>query len=151
MAPRGETMKNRRYPMTSRKFTQNEADRTLPLVRPIVTDIVRDYGLVATMAEEYKTLRRLPNREEHHEERLNHLKREMAALSDSIDEFVNELAEIGCEMKDLSRGLVDFPAEMEGRRIYLCWMVGEDRVEHWHEVTEGFPGRRPLPVTVPED
>jgi len=137
--------------MTSRIFSVDEANRTIPLVRRVVMDIVRDYGLVATMAEEYKTLRRLPNRDESHEARLNQLKREMAALSDQIDEFVRELAEIGCEMKDLSRGLVDFPAEMEGRRVYLCWMIGEDRIEHWHEVTEGFRGRKPLPVTVPED
>jgi len=136
--------------MTSRIFTADEATRTIPLVHKIVADIVRDYDYVATMAEEYKALRRLPNRDENHEERLNELKQEMAALSDQIDDCVRELGEIGCEMKDLSRGLVDFPAEMEGRRICLCWMLGEDRVEHWHEMTEGFRGRKPLPVTVPE-
>ena len=136
--------------MTSRIFGADEANRTIPLVRRVVTDIVRDYGLVATMAKEYKALRRLPNREESHEERLNELKQEMAVLSDHIDECVRELSEIGCEMKDLSQGLVDFPAEMEGRKVYLCWMIGEDRVDHWHEVTEGFRGRKPLPVTVPE-
>jgi hypothetical protein len=136
--------------MTSRTFTAEEADRTIPLVGKIVADIIRDYDLVATMAEEYKALRRLPNREETHEERLNELKQEMASLSDQIDDCVRELGEIGCEMKDLSRGLVDFPAEMEGRRVYLCWMHGEARVEHWHELTEGFRGRKPLPVTVPD-
>jgi hypothetical protein len=75
----------------------------------------------------------------------------MADLSDQIDGFVHELSEIGCEMKDLEVGLVDFPAEMEGRKVYLCWKLGEDRVDHWHELTEGFRGRKPLPVTVPED
>ncbi|MEN8151905.1 MAG: DUF2203 domain-containing protein [Planctomycetota bacterium] len=137
--------------MTSRVFTADEANRTIPLVRTIVGDIVRDYELVATMADEYKALRRLPNRDESHEERLNHLKTEMKTLSDHIDGFVKELGEIGCEMKDLSRGLVDFPAELEERRVYLCWMLGEESIEHWHEVTEGFAGRKPLPVTVPED
>ena len=137
--------------MTSRIFTADEANRTIPLVRTIVRDIVRDYELVATMADEYKALRRLPNRDEHHEERLNQLKTEMKTHSNHIDEFVRELAEIGCEMKDLSRGLVDFPADMEGRRVYLCWMLGEASIDHWHEVTEGFAGRRELPVTVPED
>lgn len=138
-------------PVTSRIFTADEASRTIPLVRNIVRDIVRDYELVATMADEYKSLRRLPTRDEGHEARLNQLKSEMKALSDEIDGYVKELGEIGCEMKDLSRGLVDFPAEMEGRRVYLCWMLGEESIDHWHEVTEGFAGRKPLPVTVPED
>ena len=75
----------------------------------------------------------------------------MAALSEEIDVYVAELTEIGCEMKDLRTGLVDFLSEMDGREIYLCWQVGEEAVEHWHELTEGFAGRRPLPVTVPED
>ena len=46
------------------------------------------------------------------------------------------------EMKDLSQGLVDFPAEMEGRRVYLCWMLGEDSVNHWHELDAGYAGRQ---------
>jgi hypothetical protein len=137
--------------MTDRIFTADEANRTIPLVLRIVTDIVSDYKQVASMAEEYKELRRLPNRDEFAEERLNHLKKGMADLSDQIDGFVHELTEIGCEMKDLEAGLVDFPAEMEGRRVYLCWKLDEDRVDHWHEVSEGFRGRKPLPVTVPED
>lgn len=54
------------------------------------------------------------------------------------------LQEAGIMIRDLDRGLIDFPALIEGREIYLCWELGEDSVDHWHEIEEGFPGRQPL-------
>jgi hypothetical protein len=54
------------------------------------------------------------------------------------------LADHGILLRDPDIGLVDFPAEREGRRVYLCWKLGEDRVGWYHEATGGFGGRRPL-------
>lgn len=54
------------------------------------------------------------------------------------------LADHGILLRDPDTGLVDFPAEREGRRVYLCWKLGEDRVGWYHEATGGFGGRRPL-------
>jgi len=47
-------------------------------------------------------------------------------------------------LRDAETGLVDFPGEREGRRVWLCWQLGEDRVAHWHELETGFLGRKPL-------
>ena len=47
-------------------------------------------------------------------------------------------------LRDPETGLVDFPAEREGERVYLCWGLGEDRVANWHPLDTGFAGRRPL-------
>ena len=47
-------------------------------------------------------------------------------------------------LRDLDRGLVDFPALLDGREIYLCWEEGEDEIGFWHEPDSGFAGRRPL-------
>jgi hypothetical protein len=137
--------------MRSRTFTVSEANDSLPLVRRIVADVVRAYELLSEQAVDYKDVRAIDDRTTDVEDRLNGLKRSMGVLSEEIENYVAELSEIGCEMKDLKTGLVDFPALMDGRRIFLCFEVGEDRVEFWHEVTEGFAGRRPLPVTVPEE
>jgi hypothetical protein len=137
--------------MGNRVFTVGEANRTIPLVARIVEDIVRDYGELSGCAEEYKSLRSREERTEETHDRLNELKQVMSRLSEGIDDFATELKEIGCEVKDLAEGIVDFPAEMDDRRVYLCWRLGEDRIEYWHEITGGFAGRRPLPVTVPED
>ena len=55
-----------------------------------------------------------------------------------------ELQAVGIVLRDLDRGLVDFPAIRGGREIYLCWELGEDEVTHWHELEAGFAGRQPL-------
>ena len=54
------------------------------------------------------------------------------------------LAERSIALRDPQTGLVDFPGEREGRRVWLCWQLGEDRVAHWHELDSGFAGRRQL-------
>ena len=51
---------------------------------------------------------------------------------------------LGIELKDPRLGLVDFPGEMNGRRILLCWRLGEPEVQFWHEVDAGYAGRQPL-------
>lgn len=55
-----------------------------------------------------------------------------------------ELNEMEIVLRDLDRGLVDFPALRDGREVYLCWEEGEDAVAHWHEPDAGHDGRRPL-------
>jgi hypothetical protein len=137
--------------MRNKTFTVEEADNALPLVRRIVADVVRSYRLLSEQAEAYKALRTVEDRTSETEERLNDLKRSMGSFSEEIESFVAELSEIGCEMKDLKSGTVDFPSRMDDRRVYLCYQLGEDRVESWHEITEGFAGRKPLPANILEE
>ena len=59
---------------------------------------------------------------------------------------VAQLEELGVLVKDLDRGLVDFPALRNGEEVLLCWEVGEDEIAYWHGVDEGFAGRKPLPL-----
>jgi len=59
-------------------------------------------------------------------------------------EIVNRIQETGVIVKDLDIGLVDFPSLLEGEDIYLCWKLGEDHVDFWHGVDEGFTGRKPI-------
>jgi hypothetical protein len=47
-------------------------------------------------------------------------------------------------LRDLDRGLVDFPSLRDGREVYLCWLEGEEQIEFWHDLEEGFAGRHPL-------
>ncbi len=69
------------------------------------------------------------------------------ALEDVLAEMnsgIDRIAELGCELKDLAQGLIDFPSLREGRQVCLCWRLGEERVAFWHEVEAGFAGRHPL-------
>ena len=61
-----------------------------------------------------------------------------------VRRLLETLEESGIVLRDIDRGLVDFPALADGREIYLCWELGEDEVAHWHELEAGYGGRRPL-------
>lgn len=70
-----------------------------------------------------------------------------AQYARALTDFMGGLQEIislGIEIKDLERGLCDFPHLREGRVVYLCWLKGEERIEWWHDVDAGFAGRQPL-------
>ena len=75
---------------------------------------------------------------------IERLKAEVNERSVRIDGYLKELADLGAEVKDLERGLVDFPAERGGRPIYLCWELGETLVTHWRGVDEPYDKRRPV-------
>jgi hypothetical protein len=66
------------------------------------------------------------------------------ALVETLKEHVAEIQGQGCVIKDLEEGLVDWLALHEGREIWLCWKYGEPEVAHWHDLTVGFAGRRPV-------
>jgi hypothetical protein len=55
---------------------------------------------------------------------------------------IENIEKVGCLVKDLEMGLVDFPAWLEGDEVYLCWKLGESRIEFWHRPEEGFTGRK---------
>jgi hypothetical protein len=64
--------------------------------------------------------------------------------SRTLRDELERLAEDGVLLRDAETGLVDFPGEVDGRRVWLCWRVGEERVAHYHELDVGFAGRKPL-------
>jgi hypothetical protein len=73
-----------------------------------------------------------------------HASREYWEATGTLRTEVERLASEGILLRDPETGLVDFPAERDGERVYLCWRLGEDRVGHWHPTDTGFAGRRPL-------
>ena len=70
--------------------------------------------------------------------------RERAAASLAIALGFEQLERLDIVVRDLERGLIDFPALLEGREVYLCWLLDEPAVTHWHAIESGFAGRRPL-------
>ena len=61
-----------------------------------------------------------------------------------VRRLLGVLEESGIVLRDIDRGLVDFPAVIDGREVYLCWELGEDDVGHWHDLDSGYGGREPL-------
>jgi hypothetical protein len=73
-----------------------------------------------------------------------HLLQEQAGLDRSLQEDIDAVLSLGCEVKDLHRGLVDFPARIGNEVAYLCWQRGEARIAWWHSLGGGFAGRKAL-------
>lgn len=74
------------------------------------------------------------------------LKVEIGELLEQVDEGWGQVQALGGVVKDASRGLVDFLGRHQGRRVFFCWCFGEESVAHYHELDEGFAGRKPLTV-----
>jgi hypothetical protein len=72
------------------------------------------------------------------------LRMRMQGLVDQMQAAVIEIDSWGIVLRDIQTGLVDFPALVAGRQVWLCWRLGEDEVGWWHELSEGFGGRRRL-------
>jgi len=128
-------------------YTVEQADRTLPLVRRIVEDIVVAHQRWRERILELDLLSSTV-RADAPSERATELEREVQRLARDIDAFERELAGLGIALKDRRMGLIDFPGEVDGRRVWLCWRLGEPAVRYFHELDAGFGGRKPLPVTV---
>lgn len=114
-------------------FTPAEARNTLPLVKKIVKDILTTSREMRLIAEEVDgDVENNP---------------EIKKLANEIDGFMSELEEIGCYFKDwnFSIGLVDFPAIIEGKEVFLCWKSDEEDIHFYHETEAGFAGRKPIP------
>jgi hypothetical protein len=76
----------------------------------------------------------------------------LVSLAGEIASSVERVNELGCLVKDLEAGLVDFYAMQDGEPVFLCWQFGEPAVSHWHALDEGFAGRKPIegvPVRAP--
>ena len=72
------------------------------------------------------------------------LRLRMQGLVDQMQASVARIDGWGITLRDIESGLIDFPALVSGRQVWLCWRLGEDDIGWWHELDDGFAGRRPL-------
>jgi len=114
-------------------FTPTEAKKTLPLVKRIVKDILDTSNEMRLIADEIGGKAEEDPR--------------IQRLADDVEKFMLELEEIGCYFKDwnFQIGLVDFPAIIEGKEVFLCWKSDEDDIMYYHEMEAGFAGRKIIP------
>jgi hypothetical protein len=131
----------------SRYFTLAEARQYLPAVGASIREGIAARKIMETAEQDQRATREkitfsggmAVDRETACETRE---KRESSAAK--LKQMLDNFEEIGCVVKDLEIGLVDFPALYRGREVYLCWRLGEPDIGFWHPVEEGFAGRRPI-------
>lgn len=143
--------------MATPTFTVETANRTLPLVRRIIEDLVRETALLRQHIKDREAIRgRKGPLDREGVARLHDAEEEIERLRSAIEGYVGEILEVGAEVKDFELGLVDFPGERNGKPILLCWKLGEKRLAWWHTPRAGFAGRQPAellegPTRLPPD
>lgn len=119
------------------RFTLKKANSTLPLVSRIAQDVVSLHAQIATIRQRLAGDTLTPSVRQG-------LEFEAMRQDERFDGLLAELRDVGCELKDAQMGLVDFVGTHDGRDVCLCWKLGEERIEYWHEVDAGFAGRHPI-------
>lgn len=133
--------------MSDRTFNLDEAQTLLPILESLLKQAISGKKLIEEVDAELQ--------ETAHRVFLNggtlvnviHLARRKAERERAIQRVKDAIAEIdatGVQVKDLDIGLLDFPCEVEGEVILLCWKLGEEKITHWHGTSEGFAGRKPI-------
>jgi hypothetical protein len=103
-------------------FTPKQADETLTEVRGIVERIIAIKKDADSKTDEDA----------------------VAKTMERLEKEIQRLEDLGCVLKDMNTGLIDFPAVRLGTRVWLCWRFGEENVTFWHGLHEGFAGRKPV-------
>lgn len=133
--------------MSDRTFTLDEAQSLLPVLESLLRTAMKAKAVIDEFDAELQAL--------HHRVFLNggmflnivplaRRKAERARAEQHAKDALAEIDSIGVQVKDLGIGLLDFPCEVEGQTILLCWKLGEKAITHWHGVNEGFAGRKPI-------
>jgi hypothetical protein len=125
-----------------KQFTVEQANATLPLVRRIVEDVVRQYRVWNEKLLEIDLVAASGRAAD--AELGERLAQEAQAIAREIEGFRRELLDLGIQLKDPGLGLIDFPSRIGDRPVLLCWRLGEPDVGFWHDVNAGYTGRKPL-------
>ena len=120
-------------------FTRREASSVLPRLRPLVDELREEWARIKALSPKIQKTREkalLDGYSPHGVEYVESVSHLMLVMS--------QVQEIGVLVKDLDKGLVDFPYLKDDRVVYLCWRLGEESIDYWHEIGSGFGGREPL-------
>jgi len=130
----------------SRRFTLEAAESLLPEVEKGMREAI---ALKAAFEQAQSELQAVTQRVimlggvlvDRDAVRESKLRRDQYAAN--LKTIVHDIQELGCVIKDLDIGLVDFPTLFRGEEVYLCWKLGEPNIKFWHGMQEGFAGRKP--------
>ena len=127
----------------ARYFGIDEANEYIRQVGPLLERLKADRDEVARLQRELARGRET-NGSAEHAEQLAELEDDEREIVRRMQSAVSQIVDWGITLRDISTGLIDFPALANGRPIWLCWRLGEDDIAWWHEVNTGFDGRQPL-------
>lgn len=122
-----------------RLFTIEEANRLLPILRPILRDLAREWKFMQLINPEIRKAHEAADRSGG-----SPAGRAYVDAAEEVVHCIHRVQELGVLLKDPAAGLCDFPYQHKDRVVYLCWRLGEERILWWHDIEAGFAGREPL-------
>lgn len=120
-------------------FTRSEASSLLPRLRPILEELREEWGRVRALNPEIQKARDKAMLDGFSPQGVEYVETVSHLLL-----LMQQVRDMGVLVKDLDKGLIDFPYLKDDRVVYLCWHLGEDSIGYWHEIESGFSGREPL-------
>jgi hypothetical protein len=124
-------------------FSTADADELVPTLEVLIRDLqVQARALRERIRELVRDDDRLETKRVHE---IIELHPELRPVSNRMGEIAGQIEEMGCFLKDIDQGLVDFPCEVGNEIVFLCWQFGESRVIAWHPIEGGFGDRKPIP------
>ena len=133
--------------MSSRTFTLDEAQDLLPVLESLLRKALDGKKLIESIDAELQAVAQRIFMNGGMSINVVHLaerKAERGKILQRVKDAMDEIDAIGVQVKDLDIGLLDFPCEVDGHVVLLCWKLGEKSITHWHGVSEGFAGRKPV-------
>ena len=133
--------------MSDKTFTLDEAHSLLPVLESLLRSAIAGKKVMEEVEAEMQALthRIFLNGGTHIDVvAVARRKAERAKAEQRAKDALNEIDSIGVQVKDIDIGLLDFPCEVDGRVVLLCWKMGENSITHWHSTEEGFAGRKPI-------
>ncbi len=133
--------------MSDRTFTLDEAHSLLPVLESLLRTAIDGKKIMEDVEGEMQALnhRIFLNGGTHVDVvSVARRKAERAKAEQRAKDALAEIDSIGVQVKDLDIGLLDFPCDVDGRIVLLCWKMGEHSITHWHGTDEGFAGRKPI-------
>ena len=132
--------------MKKRYFTLQEANALVPWLDSVLREAssVREELTAEEQALDEVLRKTRSNGQRSLEKEIVQGRQRVESLTQQLRALVAQITNKGIIVRDLDRGLVDFPSLREGREVYLCWLWGEEEIAFWHEVDAGFAGRQPL-------
>lgn len=130
-----------------RTYTVEEANQELPRVRRIVAQIAELSALLPELEDQARIAEYESKREKAASSDRDRHQQARDAVSGAELELLKAVAQLnglGIQLKGPLEGLIDFPSYRDGELVELCWKLGEDKIEYWHRVGEGFAGRKTL-------
>lgn len=137
--------------MSSRTFTLDEAQELLPVLESLLRSAIDGKKLIESADTEFQEIAKRIFVNGGMFLNMVHLASRKAQREKAVQRVKDAMAEIdamGVQVKDLDIGLLDFPCEVDGQLVLLCWKLGEKGITHWHGVSEGFAGRKPIDARI---